>query len=288
MPDDAKLDGHTPSLPLFQDSSDNTPEDPSAPFVGRWNKLISVTNWEKGRIIHEWREALKGAAAKASDCSDDAWAQHVGGVTGQHVGRLRRVYERFGDVYEEYPNLFWSHFCASIDWDDAEMWLEGGVQNRWSVAQMRERRAETLGTVVERSSTGEDIVATESDEDASFVAIVDEGEHSVLEGADASPPQSVEGEQEDVPAARPGGDTPPVNTASADPTPVAEAAEMGPANRVRPFEDLVDLPAGLAEATEQFKVAILAHKLAGWEQIGRQRVLDCLEALKELTLAPSE
>ena len=27
-------------------------------FLGRWNRLISTTNWEKGRIILEWRQAL--------------------------------------------------------------------------------------------------------------------------------------------------------------------------------------------------------------------------------------
>ena len=26
-------------------------------FVGRWNTLVSTTNWEKGRIIQQWREA---------------------------------------------------------------------------------------------------------------------------------------------------------------------------------------------------------------------------------------
>ena len=29
------------------------------PFVGRWNRLVSTTNWEKGRIILQWREALQ-------------------------------------------------------------------------------------------------------------------------------------------------------------------------------------------------------------------------------------
>ena len=31
----------------------------SRPFVGRWNQLVSDTNWEKGRIIQQWREALR-------------------------------------------------------------------------------------------------------------------------------------------------------------------------------------------------------------------------------------
>ena len=27
-------------------------------YVGRWNQLVSTTNWEKGRIIIQWRDAL--------------------------------------------------------------------------------------------------------------------------------------------------------------------------------------------------------------------------------------
>ena len=109
----------------------------SLPFVGRWNQLVSNTNWEKGRIIHQWREALRESGAPATEYSDDAWSRRVGGVTGQHVGRLRRVYQRFGLSYPDYAGLFWSHFQAAIEWDDAEMWLEGAVQNGWSVSQMR-------------------------------------------------------------------------------------------------------------------------------------------------------
>ena len=108
------------------------------PFLGRWHRLISTTNWEKGQIICQWREALMTSGAAVTEYSDEAWAGLVGGVTSQHVGRLRRVYQRFGDVASQYEGLYWSHFQASIDWDDAEMWLEGSIQNKWSVSQMRQ------------------------------------------------------------------------------------------------------------------------------------------------------
>ena len=101
------------------------------PFVGRWNRLISTTNWEKGRIIHEWREAAIESGASATEYSDQTWSELVEGVSGQHVGRLRRVYERFGSNYQDYEGLFWSHFQAAIDWDDAEMWLERAGQSKW-------------------------------------------------------------------------------------------------------------------------------------------------------------
>ena len=74
--------------------------------------------------------------------SDEAWSREVGGVSPQHVGRLRRTYERFGAVHKQYPGLYWSHFQAALDWPDAEMYLEGAVQNDWSVSQMRNQRWE--------------------------------------------------------------------------------------------------------------------------------------------------
>ncbi|MEX0585166.1 MAG: hypothetical protein WD176_00885, partial [Pirellulales bacterium] len=117
----------------------------SQPYVGRWNRLVSTTNWEKGRIICEWRAELLKAGRLAADSSDEAWALRVGGVTGQHVGRLRRVYQRFGQVQATYDGLFWSHFQAALDWNDAEMWLEGALQNDWSVSSMRASRSHTLG-----------------------------------------------------------------------------------------------------------------------------------------------
>jgi len=75
----------------------------SQPFMGRWNRLVSTTNWEKGRIIGQWRESLISQGLPQFEYSDEAWSQLVGGVSGQHVGRLRRVYQRFGHVQEQFP-----------------------------------------------------------------------------------------------------------------------------------------------------------------------------------------
>ena len=139
----------------------------SSEYVGRWNRLISTTNWEKGRIIYEWREALRRADAPPASFTDDAWSRQVGGVTPQHVGRLRRVYERFGEVFEQYPGLYWSHFQAANDWPDAEMYLEGAVRSGWSVSQMRDQRWEAMGGPPELKPCEADIVAAELDEDVS-------------------------------------------------------------------------------------------------------------------------
>ena len=144
-------------------------EQASEPFVGRWNQLISTTNWEKGRIICEWRAALIERGAPTSEYSDEAWSQKVGNVTGQHVGRLRRVYQRFGDEYHQYESLFWSHFQSALDWNDAEMWLEGAVQNDWSVSRMRHMRWETLEGGEGDPPGDEEVVASELDEDVRIV-----------------------------------------------------------------------------------------------------------------------
>ena len=117
----------------------------SEPIVGKWNILVSQTNWEKGALILSWRNDLIAAGLPNTAYSDEAWARRVGNITPQHVGKLRRVAERFGEKSKDFARLYWSHFNAALDWNDAELWLEGAVQNGWSVAQMRVQRWETFG-----------------------------------------------------------------------------------------------------------------------------------------------
>jgi hypothetical protein len=57
---------------------------------------------------------------------------------------------------------------------------------------------------------------------------------------------------------------------------------------IRPFAALAELPADLADAFESFKLAILRHKVTGWSEIARDDIVDALDALKQLALAPSE
>ncbi|MEC9093064.1 MAG: hypothetical protein VX438_10190, partial [Planctomycetota bacterium] len=134
-------------------------------FVGQWNNLVSTTNWEKGLIIFEWRKALIEKEAPASQYSDEAWSQLVNGVTSQHVGRLRRVYQIFGESRNDYEGLYWSHFCAAVEWNDPELWLEGAIQNKWSVSQMRKQRWEVMGKTPGENPDKEPTISTELDED---------------------------------------------------------------------------------------------------------------------------
>ena len=253
----------------------------SSPFEGRWNRLISTTNWEKGQIIHEWRVALKTADAPATEFSDEAWASRVGGVTGQHVGRLRRVYERFGETSEQYEGLFWSHFQAALDWDDAELWLEGGIQNKWSVAKMRKARWEALGAPEDLKPKDEDIISMELNED------LDTREHHQPNSVESSmhavdDPRSPEGpdfgDEEELPSDAKAGD---------EGASIYSSDEEQTVPFVRPFENLADLPDDVGEAFEAFKLSIIRHKSEEWQEISREDMLGTLDALKELALAPA-
>ncbi len=254
-------------------------EETSSEYLGHWNRLVSTTNWEKGRIIGEWREALIEAGAAPQAYSDEAWSRRVGNVSGQHVGRLRRVWTRFGDTRDQYDGLFWSHFQAALDWLDAEMYLEGAVQNGWSITKMRRQRWEAEGALADQQPREEDIVAAERDED-------------VEPALDDMPPKTIEAKSGVVRDAEPGepsdGDSNAMLDAAASSQMEAPAEGIAEAAPDRPFEGLGQLPDDLQEAFEAFQIAILNHKAAGWSDISRHDVLTALDGLKRLALAPSE
>ena len=250
----------------------------SIEYIGRWNHLVSTTNWEKGRIIVQWRQALEQAQAPVAGRTDEAWAEQVGGVTPQHVGRLRRVYERFADVCQQYPGLYWSHFHTALDWNDAEMWLEGAVQNGWSISQMRHHRWEALGAPEEQKPKESEIFPSESDEDGE-----PEGNQSlpksITETLGVVRDAGASAGHLSNPAPFDGGDGNTLDSA-------AFSAE--PRAPFRPFENLPPMPADLNEAFELFKLAVISHKLAVWKDIAMEDVLAILDALKQLARAPAE
>ena len=256
----------------------------SEPFIGQWNRLVSTSNWEKGRIIHEWRTALISVSAPVTEYSDEAWSQRVGTATGQHVGRLRRVYERFGDVREQYDGLYWSHFQAAVDWDDAEMWLEGALQNKWSVASMRKSRWEAIGAPPEQRPRDEDIIVSEIDEDVTQADVETPASVSAVESvATIEEPRSPAGpdfgDEDD--------DDDEGQSSRGEAGAEIYADDQSTVAFVRPFENLAEFPEDFSEAFDGFKVSILRHKSDGWQEIKRDDVLASLDALKEMVLAPS-
>jgi hypothetical protein len=251
-------------------------EETSTEFLGRWNRLVSTTNWEKGRIIAEWRQRLIESEAPAQTYSDEAWSRWVGNVSGQHAGRLRRAWDRFGQNYQQFEGLYWSHFQAALDWDDAEMYLEGAVQSGWSVAQMRAQRWEAMGSPADEEPHEQDVVTAELDEDAPPVDATDKND--LADGADSSEElDQAEGSDFDPDAVSEGA---PFDDS---PEPIEESDSAEPAAPVRPFEDLPPLPEDLNDAFEALKIAILSHKLSEWQEVSRDEVLAHLDALKVLT-----
>jgi len=266
--------------PAVAASPENSAEllEASQPYVGRWDRLVSSTNWEKGRIIAEWRQALMAAQARPTEFSDETWSTLVGGVTPQHVGRLRRTYVRFHGGQETYAGLFWSHFLAALEWNDAELWLEGAVQNRWSVSRMRSARWEALGGAAADAPQDADVVTAETDEDAPTAVDDAAGETAEIRDPSEFGEAGPRHEEADF------GDEGP--SAAADEAEQAEAAYDAPAPQ-RPFENLAALPPDLQEAVEAFKLAILHHKLNEWRDVSSTDVVAVLRALEQLALAPS-
>ena len=252
----------------------------SAPIVGKWNVLVSQTNWEKGALILDWRNELIAAGLPNTVYSDEAWAKRVGNVTPQHVGRLRRVAERFGEKHRDFSELYWSHFNTALDWDDAELWLEGALQNDWSVAQMRVQRWETLDAPNGQKPHEEDILVTEIDDEVYFRQPDRiEGRTAEIGAADAL-------DESDVAATKMHPVTEPPKTKV---QPKKDKTKTESSGHVPSTKELLmllagisDFPVDLAEPLECLKVAILNHKLAGWKSISAEHVCRSLEALKML------
>ncbi|MEY4179514.1 MAG: hypothetical protein RLY70_3088 [Planctomycetota bacterium] len=268
----------------------------SQPFVGRWNKLISTTNWDKGRIIHDWRASLIASGSASTEYSDEIWSRLVGGVTPQHVGRLRRVYARFGERREQFPTLFWSHFFAAIEWEDAEMWLEGATRSRWSVSHMRRQRWEALGGPETDRPRDEEIVSSELNEDMPAVDDRDEPVRGKTTEIPAGPRH--EGPDfGDEPSGATGGaapfDSSEFGGADGSSEALADDSLVANAKRsldqpVRPFANLPPLPDDLADAVERLKLVLLRHKADSWRDFACADFCAVLEAMKELALAPSD
>lgn len=275
------------TLETMDFTQDGALEEPISPeveetfskFLHFWDLLVSTTNWEKGKIIHEWRESLRSLGAPVAVYSDDAWSRRAGNVSPQHVGRLRRVHERFGEVHGDYPSLYWSHFQAALDWNDAEMWLEGAVQNDWSVAKMREQRWQAQGAPEKEKPRAEDVIVAEFDEDVSDTDDGKsnrdhEGEYGDAGsgGAEDWSPDGEVGDPED----------------HLDVSDSSSAFDAGDDFGSAPFDELPPLPGDLAEAMEAFKLAIIHHKLDGWKEITCGQVLQVLEGLRQVALSSRE
>lgn len=264
----------------------------SAPIVGKWNVLISQTNWEKGMIILQWRNELIAAEMPNTAYSDESWSRRVGNISPQHVGKLRRVSERFDNIHNDFSKLYWSHFNAALDWDDAELWLEGAVQNDWSVAQMQAQRWETNNTDENKPQESE-VFTAEIDEDEYALPVDSLSANSLV-------PDQIKGHNVEIGVVDELGDSAvshDVRTVS-EPHRKKEPSKKDAEKHVESADDklstgellmslkgIAEFPADLAESLELLKVSILNHKLAGWKSISADQVSRSLDAIKMLITA---
>jgi hypothetical protein len=257
----------------------------SEQFLGQWKQLVSTTNWQKGQIIHDWREAMRASGVPGSEWSDEAWSRRVGNVTAQHVGRLRRAFERFAPTRDSYPGLYWSHFQAALDWDDADMWLEGAVQSGWSISEMRQKRWETIGSLAGDGPRQDEAASEPWDEDADASDDVVSGTLGVVRAPHEGGEYAGEGSDE---VGGSDGSEFDDDQGVSDNAVHETATKAARAEIIRPFANLPSLPADVRDAFEAYKLCILRHKLAGWQEISKSDMLLSLDALKQLAVAPAD
>ena len=168
------------------------------------------------------------------------------------------------------PGLYWSHFQAALDWSDAEMWLEGAVQNRWSVAEMQRNRQETLGGL--SAAAPHD---SSADDDLDDDAVIDQTQPpETISSSPGEVHDAVEVEQE-------------VAVADEAVEDAADSFADTSAEPVRPFASLPSLPADVQDAFEAFKLAIVRHRAAAWGEISREDIVAVLDSLREFALSPA-
>lgn len=259
----------------------------SESFVGRWQKLVSQTNWEKGKIIAEWRLALINGKSPVTAYSDESWARQVGDVTSQHVGRLRRVYERFGESQASYAGLYWSHFLAALDWDDAELWLEGAARSDWSISQMRRTRSEAMGGDQGAKERDEELITSELDD--GFVGLAQEDDD--IAGSRNDDEDDIRSEKDSNGRIESGplaegpdfGDEDSENIASYDSSDtssgLAESFDVS-GDQGNPFAELGQLPPDVADALEQFKLCVIRHRSSNWSDFSQSNMVQVLDALR--------
>ncbi len=290
---------NAPEPQAFDSGEDDAPVPPekeplideiASEYVGFWNLLVSKTNWEKGKVIHQWRTKLQAAGLPRRIYSDESLAQRIGNVSPQHVGRLRRVYERFGEQ-KPLPNLYWSHYQAALDWDDADEWLNKASEEKTSVAQMRIARWEKNGAKLAHKPKPEDVVDAEKDED---VNPYNDSDADLSDEAPIAPGRasvSIDDDEDDAAEKKSkkkknkqtdelgeyGGETEPWENNGTEVFGTPEVLDA--------LSKLEELPEDLAEAFETLKIAILSHKMTGWDEVKPKLIAAYLSEFKRLLVS---
>ena len=240
----------------------------SEQFLHQWNQLVSTTNWEKGKIICQWRDTLQAEGFSPHHFSDEAWSRHIGNVTPQHAGRLRKVFIRFGSVWQDYPGLYWSHFYAALDWEDSELWLEGAIQNRWSITQMRSARSKAQEEVKHTTAQVDDIRLQDIQED--IVLGIDASSRVASSRNKNNSTTEMPQLEDSVAFSRSK-----LNTETASPDPLSEQM-LGEST----------WPKDLQKVFRRLEKILLKHKESTWKEVNRESVLMKFDQLKQQIQQP--
>lgn len=122
-------------------------------LVSRAQTALSSCNWTLGECAALWTKRHSRGR------TDAAFGEMIG-LSADQVYQRRRVWETFGDIYNQYSHLKWSHFYTALNWDDAAACLGWGEEMQATVAEMRAWR---------RSQHGEDLSSSPDEiEEAPF------------------------------------------------------------------------------------------------------------------------
>ena len=177
------------------------------------------------------------------------------------------------------------------------MWLEGALQNTWSVSSMREQRWEAMGGAPSEKPDDKDVIYAELDEDVVTLP----PEETPIKNDYAPGDSTIRGAYDEASAGPDyaggpdfGDDDGYANlqngTVESAPREFDSpgGTAIAPEDAVRPFENLDELPGDLQNALDEFKIAILRHKATGWEEVEAAQVTGHLYALIQMIELPSE
>lgn len=119
----------------FETATDTTSEEE---LLQTAREALSRCNWVVGQCAAEWTERYSRGRTDA-DFAD------LVGLSHDQVFQRRRVWEVFGQQYEDYSDLKWSHFYVAINWEDASECLHWAAENSATLAEMRAWRRATHG-----------------------------------------------------------------------------------------------------------------------------------------------
>lgn len=128
-------------------------------LVERAQNALNQCNWVIGECAAQWTRRY------AQGRTDADFGARIG-LSGDQVYQRRRVWETFADVYQNYPNLKWSHFYAALNWDDAADCLQWANDIGATVAEMKAwRRAQHGEDLTTPGDEGEQPPFVDADSD---------------------------------------------------------------------------------------------------------------------------